>query len=169
MWWPGGSDYGYDRGRGNRGADRGRWRGDRGDVALTVEGPMAEVTAAVGAASLSRPVLPLLSLPSLGLFPARLRPSDDPMTALAWLNISKAKAKLSSPGFWKGITTAQVPKATHNVDDGVKGVADKVVGVDDRVADIDDKVASVDDKVAAAIDGAHTYCVNHQKCLTFVT
>jgi hypothetical protein len=62
------------------------------------------------------------------------------------------------------MATAQVLKATHNVDDRVKGVADKVVGVDDRVADIDDRVASVDDivkaidaKVAEVIDGEHTY------------
>ena len=62
------------------------------------------------------------------------------------------------------MATVQVLKATHNVDDRVKGVADKVVGVDDRVADIDDRVASVDDivkaidvKVAEVIDGEHTY------------
>jgi hypothetical protein len=62
------------------------------------------------------------------------------------------------------MATAQVLKATHNVDDRVKGVADKVVGVDDRVAGIDDRVASVDDivkaidiKVAEVIDGEHTY------------
>ena len=62
------------------------------------------------------------------------------------------------------MATAQVLKATHNVDDRVKGVADKVVGVDDRVAEIDDRVASVDDivkaidvKVAEVIDGEHTY------------
>ncbi|KAF8492083.1 hypothetical protein F5888DRAFT_1860114 [Russula emetica] len=50
------------------------------------------------------------------------------------------------------MATAQVLKATHNVDDRVKGVADKVVGVDDRVADIDDRVASVDDRVKAVDD-----------------
>jgi hypothetical protein len=55
------------------------------------------------------------------------------------------------------MATAQVLKATHNVDDRVKGVADKVVGIDDRVASVDDRVKAVDDKVAAVIDGAHTY------------
>jgi hypothetical protein len=60
------------------------------------------------------------------------------------------------------MATAQVLKATHNVDYRVKRMADKVVGVDDRVVDIDNRVASVDDrvkavddKVTAVIDGAH--------------
>ena len=59
------------------------------------------------------------------------------------------------------MAAAQVLKATHNVDERVKGVADKVVDVNDRVADIDNRLASVDDrvkavddKVAAVIDGA---------------
>ncbi|KAF8487191.1 hypothetical protein DFH94DRAFT_841560 [Russula ochroleuca] len=54
------------------------------------------------------------------------------------------------------MATAQTLKATHTVDDRVRGVdnrvagvEDKVAGVDDRVAGVDDRVAGVDDKVAA--------------------
>ena len=38
-------------------------------------------------------------------------------------------------------------KATHSVDDRVRGVADTVVVVDNRVASESDRVAGVDDKV----------------------
>jgi hypothetical protein len=52
------------------------------------------------------------------------------------------------------MATAQVLKATHAVDDRVRGVADQVVGVDDRVASVDERVRAVDDKVAEVMDGA---------------
>ena len=54
-------------------------------------------------------------------------------------------------------------KATHAVDDRVKGVVDKVIdvgdavrGVDARVANIGEGVQAVNDKVAVVIDGAQT-------------
>ena len=57
----------------------------------------------------------------------------------------------------------EVLKATHTVDDRVRGVSDQVVGVDDRVAGVDDRVAGVDervrvvvDKVSEAIDGTQS-------------
>jgi hypothetical protein len=52
------------------------------------------------------------------------------------------------------MATAQVLKATHAVDDRVRGVADQVVGVDYRVASVDERVRAVDDKVAEVMDGA---------------
>jgi hypothetical protein len=69
---------------------------------------------------------------------------------------------------------AQNLKATHTVDEQVRGVAarvaavddrvarvedtvtsvnDKVVGIDDRVVNVDQRVKAVDDKVAAVADG----------------
>ena len=73
------------------------------------------------------------------------------------------------------MATAQVLKATHTVDDRVRGVDDKILNVDNRVAGVDDRVArvdnrvegvegrvasvdekveAIDDKVAVVIDGA---------------
>ena len=53
------------------------------------------------------------------------------------------------------MAAAENLKATHTVDERVKGVVDtvksidnKVAGVDDRVAGVDDRVAGVDDRVA---------------------
>jgi hypothetical protein len=74
------------------------------------------------------------------------------------------------------MATAQVLKATHTVDDRVRGVEDRVInvdnrvaGVDDRVAIVDDKVNAIDDKVAAAIDGAQPFSVSHRdNCLTLM-
>jgi archaellum component FlaC len=75
------------------------------------------------------------------------------------------------------MAVAENLKATHNVDERVRGVADTVVAidnrvasvddqvsgvdarvakVDDRVAGVDDRVASVDDKVAEVINGTQT-------------
>ena len=51
------------------------------------------------------------------------------------------------------MATAQVLKATHTIDDRVRGVADQVVGVDDRVVGVDERVKTVDDKVAMVIEG----------------
>jgi archaellum component FlaC len=45
------------------------------------------------------------------------------------------------------MAVAQNLKATHSVDDRVRGVADTVVVVDNRVASVGDRVAGVDDKV----------------------
>ena len=64
------------------------------------------------------------------------------------------------------MTVAQNLKATHTVDERVKGVSsmavaidnrvagvvDRVAGVDDRVAKVDDRMARVDDKVASVDD-----------------
>ena len=63
---------------------------------------------------------------------------------------------------------AQNLKATHTVDERVRGVADTVVAIDHKVASVDDRVAcvdarvaivdenvkAVDDKVAEVIQGA---------------
>ena len=51
------------------------------------------------------------------------------------------------------MTTAQVLKVTHTVDDRLKGVDDRVASVDDRVRIVDDRVRAVDDKVVGAIEG----------------
>jgi hypothetical protein len=60
------------------------------------------------------------------------------------------------------MTTAQVLKATHTVDERVREVTGEVLGADNRVASVDARVASVDDrvksvdeKVAAVIDSTH--------------
>ncbi|KAF8496179.1 hypothetical protein F5888DRAFT_413684 [Russula emetica] len=50
------------------------------------------------------------------------------------------------------MAVAQNLKATHNVDERVRGVANSVVAVDNRVAGVDDRVAKVDDKVASVDD-----------------
>ena len=47
---------------------------------------------------------------------------------------------------------AQNLKATHTVDERVRGVANSVVAIDDRVAGVDDRVAAVDDRVARVDD-----------------
>jgi hypothetical protein len=50
------------------------------------------------------------------------------------------------------MAVAQNLKATHNVDERVRGVGDTVVAVDNRVAGVDDRVAKVDDRVAGVDD-----------------
>ncbi len=55
---------------------------------------------------------------------------------------------------------AQNLKATHNVDERVRGVANTVEVIDNRVASVDNRVTKVDDKVAEIIDG--TYIVFSQ-------
>ncbi|KAI0281982.1 hypothetical protein BGY98DRAFT_157072 [Russula aff. rugulosa BPL654] len=47
---------------------------------------------------------------------------------------------------------AQNLKATHNVDERVRGVANTVEVIDNRVAGVDDRVATVDDKVTRVDD-----------------
>ena len=48
------------------------------------------------------------------------------------------------------MAVVQSLKATHTVDERVKGVADTAVAIDNRVADVSDQVAGVDDRVAMA-------------------
>ena len=50
------------------------------------------------------------------------------------------------------MATAENLKATHAVDERVKGVDNRVADVDDRVAGVDDRVAGVDDRLAAVDD-----------------
>jgi hypothetical protein len=44
-------------------------------------------------------------------------------------------------------------RATHAVDERVKGVSEQVVAVDNRLADVGDRVADVNDKVTEVIHG----------------
>ena len=46
------------------------------------------------------------------------------------------------------MAVAQNLKATHAVDERVRGVANTVVAIDNRMADVDDRVTCVDDRVA---------------------
>jgi hypothetical protein len=50
------------------------------------------------------------------------------------------------------MATARTLKATHAVDNRVRGVQDTVLDVDIRVAGVDDRVAAVDYKVAGVDD-----------------
>ena len=50
------------------------------------------------------------------------------------------------------MAAAQNLKATHNVDERVKGVADAVVTIDNRVVGVDDRVAGVSGQVAGVND-----------------
>jgi hypothetical protein len=50
------------------------------------------------------------------------------------------------------MAVAQNLKATHNVDERVRGVANTVEAIDNRVAGVDDRVATVDDKVVDVDD-----------------
>ena len=50
------------------------------------------------------------------------------------------------------MAAAQNLRATHAVDERVKGVADTVVAIDSRVAGVDDRVADVGDQVADVSD-----------------
>jgi archaellum component FlaC len=50
------------------------------------------------------------------------------------------------------MAVAQNLKATHNVDERVRGVGNTVVAVDNRLAGVDDRVAKVDDRVAGVDD-----------------
>src|SRR5713101_1402170 len=59
------------------------------------------------------------------------------------------------------MAVAQNLKATHNVDERVRGVANTVVAVDNRVAGVDDRVARVDDRVAGVDLGNSIIDVGH--------
>ena len=50
------------------------------------------------------------------------------------------------------MAVAQNLKATHTVDERVRGVVKTVDAIDNRVADVDDRVAGVDDRVARVDD-----------------
>ena len=50
------------------------------------------------------------------------------------------------------MAVAQNLKATHTVDERVRGVANTVVAIDNRVADVNNRVAHVDDRVARVDD-----------------
>jgi archaellum component FlaC len=50
------------------------------------------------------------------------------------------------------MAVAQNLKATHTVDERVRGVANAVVAIDNRVADVDDRVACIDGRVARIDD-----------------
>ena len=50
------------------------------------------------------------------------------------------------------MAVAESLKATHTVDERVRGVANTVVAIDNRVAGVDDRVAGVDDRVAGVDD-----------------
>jgi len=50
------------------------------------------------------------------------------------------------------MATAEALRATHTVDESVRGVADQVVGVDDRVAGVDNRLRDVSDTVATVND-----------------
>ena len=77
------------------------------------------------------------------------------------------------------MAVAQNLKATHTVDERVRGVANTVIAMDNRVAKVDDnvkdidaRVAIVDDsvkvvdhKVAEVIHGAQVFLVKSWKCL----
>jgi len=52
------------------------------------------------------------------------------------------------------MATAEALRATHAVDERVRGVAGQVIGVDDRVATVNDRVMGVDDKVTGAVTDA---------------
>jgi hypothetical protein len=56
-------------------------------------------------------------------------------------------------------------RATHAVDERVRGVTEQVLAVDDRVAGIDDRLANVNDKVAEVIHGVQSSSVL-KNCLT---
>ena len=58
--------------------------------------------------------------------------------------------KLTQEEAWMAV--AQNLKATHKVDQRVRGVANTVVAVGDRVADVDGRVACVDNKVTNVDD-----------------
>jgi archaellum component FlaC len=47
-----------------------------------------------------------------------------------------------------GMAAAQNLKATHIVDERVRGIANTIVAIDNRVAGVDNRVASVDDRIA---------------------
>ena len=63
------------------------------------------------------------------------------------------------------MAVAQNLKATHKVDERVRGVGNTVVAVDNRVAGVDKRVAKVDDRVAGVNDrvagvDSRVACVN---------
>jgi hypothetical protein len=68
---------------------------------------------------------------------------DDALKRLDKLTLEEAR-----------MAAAQNLKATHIVDERVKGVADTVEAIRDRVAGVDDRVNVVDDHLIQVITGA---------------
>ena len=60
---------------------------------------------------------------------------------------------------------AGVGDQVAGVDDRVAGIDDKVEGIDARVAGVDDRVKAVDDKVTEAVQGAQFIFSKHKICL----
>ena len=60
---------------------------------------------------------------------------------------------------------AGVGDQVAGVDDRVAGIDDKVEGIDARVAGVDDRVKAVDDKVTEAVQGAQFIFSKHNICL----
>ena len=56
-------------------------------------------------------------------------------------------------------------RATHAVDERVRGVTEQVLAVDDRVAGVDDRLANVNDKVSEVIHGVCKSSSVPGKCL----
>ncbi len=54
------------------------------------------------------------------------------------------------------MAVAQNLKATHNVDERVRGVGNTVVAVDNRLAGVDERVAGVDSRIACVDDKVAT-------------
>ena len=51
-------------------------------------------------------------------------------------------------------------RATHAVDERVRGVTEQVLAVDDRVAGVDDRLANVNDKVEEVIRGMKNHLLS---------
>jgi archaellum component FlaC len=64
-----------------------------------------------------------------------------------------------------GMATTQGLKATHEVNNQVKGVDDKVQGIDSKMQRVDDRVRDVDDKIDLVIDGVQ-FTLNQPAHLT---
>ena len=64
-------------------------------------------------------------------------------------DVLKMLDKLTREEAW--MTTMEVLRATHAIDDRVRGIDDRVHGIDDTVHEIDDKIHAIDNK-AHAVD-----------------
>jgi hypothetical protein len=53
------------------------------------------------------------------------------------------------------MAVAQNLKATHAVDDRVRGVANTMADVNDRVAGVDDRIAGIDERIASVARATH--------------
>jgi hypothetical protein len=64
------------------------------------------------------------------------------------------------------MAVAENLKATHAVDERVRGVANTVVAMDNRVAGVDDRVASVDDRLKVVDDKVDDVILGEQIIFT---